>query len=64
MPDVFRWTSGIYNDRSVTIYCKPDADSKPVVKGLAASDSVALESQFDLSAMPFRIEETRRVLYR
>lgn len=52
------------NDRSVTIYCKPDADSTPVIKGLAASDSVALESQFDPSATPFRIEETRRVLYR
>lgn len=52
------------NDRSVTIYCKPDADSTPVIKGLAASDSVALESQFDQSATPFRIEETRRVLYR
>lgn len=52
------------NDRSVTIYCKPDADSTPVIKGLAAFDSVALESQFDPSATPFRIEETRRVLYR
>lgn len=52
------------NDRSVTIYCKPDADSTPVIKGLAASDSVALESQFDPSATPFRIEETRHVLYR
>lgn len=52
------------NDRSVTIYCKPDADSTPVIKGLAASDSVALESQFDPSATPFCIEETRRVLYR
>lgn len=52
------------NDRSVTIYCKPDADSTPVIKGLAASDSVALESQFGQSATPFRIEETRRVLYR
>lgn len=52
------------NDRSVTIYCKPDADSTSVIKGLAASDSVALESQFDQSATPFRIEETRRVLYR
>lgn len=52
------------NDRSVTIYCKPDADGTPVIKGLAASDSVALESQFDPSATPFRIEETRRVLYR
>lgn len=52
------------NDRSATIYCKPDADSTPVIKGLAASDSVALESQFDPSATPFCIEETRRVLYR
>ncbi|MDB6910347.1 hypothetical protein [Bifidobacterium catenulatum] len=52
------------NDRSVTIYCKPDADSTPVIKGLVASDSVALELQFDPSATPFRIEETRRVLYR